>query len=170
MEHDTSKTGTAGGRRWRGWVVAGGIAILALGGIGAAAAMGGEGGMGRYMMNAGMHHGAGFAGKGFGRMLDRVDATAEQEEKIWAIIDGARAEMRPLMREFRDSRETVAELLGAATIDRAAAETLRAERVAAIDAASRRLTDAVIEAAEVLTPEQRAQLVEHFKERGSHRR
>lgn len=147
-------------------MVAGSIAVVALGGIGAAAAMGGDG-MGRFVMNAGMHHGGGFMGRGFGRMLERVDATAEQEERIWAIIDDARAELRPMMREFRDSRETVAELLGAASIDRAAAETLRAERVAAIDTASRRMTGALLDAAEVLTPEQRAKLVEHFRERGS---
>lgn len=175
MDQDRQDNGVAeteasnGGKRTR-WIVAGTVAVLALGGIGVAGAMGGGDGMGRHFMNAGFHHGGHFAGRGFGRALDAVDATAEQEERIWAIIDATRAELRPVMREFRDSRETVVELLGSGTIDRAAAETLRAERIAAIDEASKKLVAAALDAAEVLTPEQRATLVEHFKERGSHRR
>jgi protein CpxP len=61
-------------------------------------------------------------------------------------------------------------LLGAATIDREAAEKLRAERIAAADEASRKLTTALLDAAEVLTAEQRAELLEHFEDRGWHRR
>jgi Spy/CpxP family protein refolding chaperone len=55
-------------------------------------------------------------------------------------------------------------------IDREAAERLRAEKIETIDRASRRMTDALIEAAEVLTPEQRAALIEKFEERRWHRR
>lgn len=147
------------------WIVAGGVAVLALAGIGAAGAMGGAGPMGRHVMEAGFNHGGHFAGRGLSRALEAVDATAEQEERIWAIIDGARTELRPVMREFRDARTEVVELLSAPTIDRAAAETLRAERIAAIDAASKKMTAAMLDAAEVLTPEQRAELAKHFGER-----
>ena len=49
-------------------------------------------------------------------------------------------------------------------------EELRAERVPAIDEASRKMTAAILDAAEVLTPEQRKELVEHFEERGGHGR
>lgn len=156
--------------RTRGWVVAGGITVLVLGGIGVAGAMGGGDGMGRFVMKTGMNHGMGFAGRGFGRALDAVNATPEQEERIWAIIDDVRAELRPLMREFRHTREAIVEIIGAETIDPAAAETLRAERIGALDEASRRVTAALIEAAEVLTPDQRAALAEHFQERASQRR
>jgi Spy/CpxP family protein refolding chaperone len=147
------------------WLIAGGVAVLALAGIGAAGAMGGGEAMGRHVMEAGMKHGGHFAGRGLSRALDAVDATAEQEDRIWAIIDDTRAELRPMMREFRDTRESVVELLSAGTIDRTAAETLRAERVAAIDEASKKMTAAVLDAAEVLTPEQRAELAKHFSER-----
>lgn len=175
MEQDRQETGTAaatqgnGSRRTR-WIVAGGVAVLALAGIGAAGAMGGGDGMGRQFMEVGMRHGGHFAGRGLGRALDAVDATAEQEDRIWAIIDDARTELRPMMREFRDTRTAVIDLLAAGTIDRAAAETLRAERIAAMDEASKKVTAALLDAAEVLTPEQRTQLVEHFKERGGPRR
>lgn len=170
MEQDRQETGTAaatqgnGSRRTR-WIVAGGVAVLALAGIGAAGAMGGGDGMGRQFMEVGMRHGGHFAGRGLGRALDAVDATAEQEDRIWAIIDDARTELRPMMREFRDTRTAVMDLMAAPTIDRAAAEALRVGRVAAIDEASKKMTAAALEAAEVLTPEQRAKLVEHMKER-----
>ncbi|TJX07212.1 MAG: periplasmic heavy metal sensor, partial [Mesorhizobium sp.] len=87
-----------------------------------------------------------------------------------AIMDKLHDDVRPIMRGFRDTRDDVAKLLGAATIDREAAEKLRAERIAAVDEASRKLTSALLDAAEVLTAEQRAELVEHFEDRGWHRR
>lgn len=169
MEQDRQETGTANAapnnaRRRTRWIVAGGVAVLALAGIGVAGAMGGDH-MRSHMMEIGMKHGGHFAGRGFGRALDAVDATAEQEDRIWAIIDGARAELRPMMRDFRDTRTTVMELLAAPTIDRDAAETLRAERIAAIDEASKKMIAAALDAAEVLTPEQRAKLAEQMKER-----
>ncbi len=147
------------------WLIAGGVAVVALAGIGAAGAMGGGEAMGRHVMEAGMKHGGHFAGRGLSRALDAVDATAEQEDRIWAIIDDTRAELRPVMREFRDTRETVMQLMAAPTIDRAAAETLRAERIAAIDEASKKVTAAMLDAAEVLTPEQRAEIAKHLAER-----
>ncbi|EXL02667.1 Spy/CpxP family protein refolding chaperone [Aquamicrobium defluvii] len=170
MEQDRQETGSASttptnSKRRTRWIVAGGVAVLALAGIGAAGAMGGGQGMGQQFMEMGMRHGGHFAGRGFSRALDAVDATAEQEDRIWAIIDDARAELRPVMREFRDTRATVMELLAAQTIDRAAAETLRAERIATIDEASKKMVAAALDAAEVLTPEQRAKLAEQMKER-----
>lgn len=169
-ENGATATGAKGNGRVRGWVAAGVVAVIAVGGIGVAGAMGAGDGMSRYAMNAGFHYGGHFAGRGLGRVLDAVEATAEQEERIWTIIDGTRTELRPMMREFRDARGAVMELLGAETIDRAAVETMRAERIAAVDEASKALTSALVEAVEVLTPEQRANLVEHLQERGSHRR
>ncbi|MGP9822285.1 Spy/CpxP family protein refolding chaperone [Salinarimonas sp. NSM] len=99
------------------------------------------------------------------RTLEGVDASPEQVERIKAIAEEARAEIAPLMRGFRDTREDLAEILGAGTIDRAAAETLRAERLAAMDTASARGLEALLDAAEVLEPEQRAELIEEMGER-----
>lgn len=157
-----------------------GSAVVVLGGIGAVAAKSGDfgrqHGMGRHMMDASMGggHGRGHGhGFGFGegrmeRMLEGIDATPEQAEKLKAIFGSVREQVGPMMEDFRNSRSEVADILGAATIDRAAAEKLRSERVAAIDTASRTMTTALLDAAEILTPEQRAKLVEHFKERGDH--
>ncbi|RXF74157.1 Spy/CpxP family protein refolding chaperone [Hansschlegelia zhihuaiae] len=100
--------------------------------------------------------------------LDAVDATAEQEKKIWAIVDATRADLRPRFREFRDARGQFVQALSAGTVDRAAVEKLRAERVAAVDATSKKIAEAAVEAAEVLTPEQRAKLADRLKDRGGH--
>lgn len=159
-----------------------GIAIAALASAGVAGALSqdyermqrfgmgwGGGGPGMHMQ-ANFRHGMGFGGHRFERMLEEIDATPEQEEKLEAIMDKLHDDVRPIMRGFRDTRDDVAKLLGAGTIDREAAEKLRAERVAAADEASRKLTTALLDAAEVLTAEQRAELVEHFEDRGWHRR
>jgi len=117
-------------------------------------------GMGRH--GGGMH--------GIGRVMDELDVTPEQEKKLFAIFDGVRGEMRDTMIDFRSTRGEVLDILGAATIDRAAVEKLRAERVAALDAASKTMSAALVEAAEVLTPEQRAKLATIIEERGEGRR
>lgn len=153
-------------RRARKLIAAGALALLVIGAVGVTCALSGRGGPGGFA--GGRFHGPGFGERGLERVLASVDVTAEQEKRIWAIIDDARSEVRPVFREFRDTRGTVAELLGAATLDRAAFEALRAERIAALDGASRTLTQAALDAAEVLTPEQRAELVERVQERGRH--
>jgi Spy/CpxP family protein refolding chaperone len=117
----------------------------------------GERGMGRHG-GGGMH--------GIGRMMDELDATPDQEKKLFAIFDEVRGEMRDTMIDFRSTRGEVLDILGAETIDREAVEKLRAERVAAMDAASKTMAAALIEAAEVLTPEQRAKLAGFIEERG----
>jgi protein CpxP len=185
MENDDLNLANAGSgapsgtKGWARRAAIGGVAaIAAIAIIGLAAAANGESirdyGMGRFGMGGHMMHahmgGMGFGERGMAHVLDEIDATTEQEEKLWAIIDTARSEMRPVFREFRNTREAIADILGAPTIDRAAVEKLRSERVAAIDETSRKMTAALVEAAEVLTAEQRAKLVEHFKERRSHGR
>lgn len=99
--------------------------------------------------------------------LEDVDASPEQIARVQAILSEARDEILPELMEMRGTREAFAEIMGSTTIDRAAAEELRAERLAAFDALSARGLDAMLDAAEVLTPEQRAELAETM---GEHRR
>ena len=160
---------------WSRRIVIGAVAAVVLAGAGAFAATAGDFGGGRMHFGMGPHHGMemrggpaswrGGPGFGIGRILDEIDATDEQQDRLEDILDAARDEIRPLMRDFRDSHEDLAGLLAAPTLDRAAVETMRAERVAAIDEASKTLTSALLEAAEVLTPEQRKELADHFEDR-----
>jgi periplasmic protein CpxP/Spy len=128
-------------------------------------------GYGAAMHGGMMGHGSMF---GFGpeRMFDfalsSVGATSEQKLKIVTIAQSAMQELRPL----RDRRYTaslkLAILLKADTVDRAAIEKLRAEEFAAFEAGSKRAAQALSEAAEVLTPAQRQQLVERWENRRRH--
>lgn len=99
-----------------------------------------------------------------------IDATPEQTVKITALLTAVATDMKPLRSDFRAAGEKMRDLLTASTIDRAAIEQLRAERVAEIDTRSRQLVTALADVAEVLTPEQRATLEERIEEFRSMRR
>lgn len=193
FDHDKT-AGSASG--WRRPLTVGAAVVAVVAGIGLASAQGHEFGSRFSWDNAGpgMHHGAGHgmvhkAGwgwgggergemghkggggmRGIGRMMDALDVTPEQEKKLFAIFDGVRGEMRDTMIDFRSTRGEALDILGAETVDPAAVEKLRAERVAALDAASKTMTAALVEAAEVLTPEQRGKLAKLIEERGEGRR
>ncbi|MBX3572931.1 MAG: Spy/CpxP family protein refolding chaperone [Mesorhizobium sp.] len=163
IDHDANEKPN-GGRYGTAFIVGVGIAAVIAIGAGAAIAQGfgmGPGGMGGF----GGHMGMRFAEHRFEKVMDEIGASAEQQDKIFAIVDKTRAELRPMGREFRGMREEVAALLTAPTIDRAAVEALRAKRIAEVDEASKKAVAAVIEAAEVLTPEQRAKLAAEMKDR-----
>ena len=103
------------------------------------------------------------------RMLKRVDATEEQRLKVTDIAKKAAADLRGLRTRQSDLRKRGVELLAAPTVDRAAIESLRADQIRLADEASRRMSVALADTAEVLTPEQRAKLAERMKQHGGHR-
>jgi protein CpxP len=106
-----------------------------------------------------------FTGKMADRIVSAVDGTPEQRQRIGAIAQGAATDLAPLREQMRTARRRSIELLSAATIDRAAIETLRAEQVALADTASKRIARALADTAEVLTPEQRVKLAERMSRR-----
>ena len=102
-------------------------------------------------------------------MLADVNATDAQREKIAAIVEATRKEMAPLREKHREARRAVMDLLAKPTVDRAAIEAIRAQEIQSADAMSRRFVQSLADVAEVLTPEQRAQLAEKMKQRRGHR-
>ena len=116
--------------------------------------------------------GPGFGGGFFGpgriefavdRALWSVDATSEQRSKITAIIERAADDLLTLRDKHLEGRKQLGEALAAPTIDRAKIEALRTEQMKLADAASKRVADAVADAAEVLTPAQRADLARRIE-------
>lgn len=103
------------------------------------------------------------------RLVSHVGGTAQQKERLVAIATAALAELRPLRDRRRSARLQGLDLLAAPAIDRAALEQARVAQMQAADAASRRMAQALADAADVLTPEQRARAVARVKRRLEHR-
>jgi len=103
------------------------------------------------------------------RMVRSVGGTPEQRDRIVAIARTALTDLRPMRDQVRQARRQGLELLAAPTIDRPALEKLRATQMQSADALSRRMLQAMADAAEVLTPEQRAKVAERMKRRMEHR-
>jgi Spy/CpxP family protein refolding chaperone len=132
----------------------------------------GHDGDGRRAWHRGGHHGfAGLLSPGrIERMVDRVlggvDASTEQKQKVRVIAEHAADDLFALRKKHREGRKEIAQALTAETIDRAKIESLRADHVKLADETSKRITEAVTDAAEVLTPAQRAELGKRMERRG----
>lgn len=154
-------------RRWRGWKIAGiGAAIAGVLSM-AACHHGGPG----------WHHGPGAHGqmtpeeaskridKAVNWVLDDVDATAEQKSRVAAIAKDAMRELMPLRDQHRGARDKAIALLSGERIDRGALEQVRADEMRLAEQLSRRVTQALADIAEVMTPVQRRQLAEQLRKR-----
>jgi periplasmic protein CpxP/Spy len=102
-------------------------------------------------------------------MLADVDATDDQRAKIATILKGAANDLAPLRKQHADARKSAMQLLAAPTIDRTQIETIRVQQMQLADTATRRMTQATVDAAEVLNPDQRAKLIAKWQQRRGHR-
>jgi Spy/CpxP family protein refolding chaperone len=102
-------------------------------------------------------------------MLADINATEAQQQRIAEIVGATMKEMAPLREKHREARRSVMELLAKPNVDRAAIEAIRAQEMQSADAMSKRLVQSLADVADVLTPEQRAQLAEKMKQRRGHR-
>lgn len=123
-------------------------------------------------MGMGGHHGGmmqkvkgGFMEHRLTKALDSVDATDEQKQTIKAIFEKAREDVKATRGEPGQMREQMTALFDKPAIDRDAVEAMRKARVQKMDDASKIMTTAMVDAAEVLTPDQRAKLAKEFAEK-----
>ncbi len=91
-------------------------------------------------------------------VLGRIDATPEQKTRINAIVTSLVADLYPLRGEHRERRRELITELARPQVDAQALEQVRADGIALADSASKTLVNAVVEATEVLTVEQREEL------------
>jgi Spy/CpxP family protein refolding chaperone len=130
-----------------------------------------QGGPGHF----GGHGGPGFGGgPGIGmmqgrmgeRMLDSVNATAEQRAQIKQIFERNAAERQAQRESHRALREQGMKLFSQPTVDATAAEALRQQMMQQHDQASRRMMQSMLEVSRVLTPEQRKLMADRMAQRG----
>jgi Spy/CpxP family protein refolding chaperone len=171
---DTQQVGQESSRRfWRRWFwISGG----ALAGLAALASMAPRAWAFRGFAGP---QGPGFARHGFGGRgmhdpaqakqhvgfaiefaLRGVNASEDQRQQVRRIAEGAIDKLAPLAVKHRAHREAMARELAKPEIDRAAVERLRKESIAMADEASKTIAGALTDAAEVLTPEQRGELID----------
>jgi protein CpxP len=93
--------------------------------------------------------------------LRGIDASEIQQERVDKVVGGAIDDLFRLKEKHRANREALAAQLGGASIDRAALEEIRKSEMALADEASRTFVQALADAAEVLSPEQRQALIDH---------
>lgn len=150
----------------RRWLIGGAVGLAALVGLGAVQSASGHGWGGH---RGGWHRfdPAAMSGRidfGVDLILGRVQASEEQKTKVGNTIKGVLKDVPAFRKGHEDARDAFMKLLKAEKFDKVELERLRAERIKAMDEASKKVVQAFGEVADTLTPKQRQELVE-FAER-----
>jgi Spy/CpxP family protein refolding chaperone len=124
-----------------------------------------------------MHHGGDMGGgmmfggspERMGRMIDRMldglNASDAQRGQIKQIAGAAGADLKAQAQAGRALRQRAMQAFTAPTVDAAAVEQVRQQMLQQHDQMSRRMTQAMLDVARVLTPEQRAKIGERMRDR-----
>src|SRR4029077_2706023 len=94
-----------------------------------------------------------------------LDATADQQAKLATIAKAAVGDLRHLREKAQATRSQAVTLLTAPSIDRTAIERLRTEQIGLAETASKRIAQALADAADVLNPEQRRKVADWMARR-----
>ena len=178
MDKETKPAAAAVGSKPRRWVIAG-LATAAVAAVGATLSWH-DGAQAHGPM---MGHGFGFGGgpidpAAMGKRIDGmvqwmladIDATDDQRTRIATILKGAANDLAPLRTQHMQAHRTAMQVLAAPTIDRAQMESIRVQQMQLADTATRRMTQALADAAEVLNSDQRAKLIAKWQQHRGHGR
>ena len=102
------------------------------------------------------------------KALNGTDATADQKKKVSGILEQAFKDMKPLHDKRVENRKAMAEAMQAPTIDKGKIESLRQEQMKVSDASSKRFTQALTDAGDVLSAPQRQAFFKSWTERKGH--
>ena len=92
-----------------------------------------------------------------------IAATDTQKKQLDPIVKAAARDLMGLRGQMRDERRQALAVLTSDPIDRTALEAIRLQHVQRTDQMSQRVTQALADVANVLTPEQRRQLAERVE-------
>jgi len=98
------------------------------------------------------------------RAFKKIDATPEQRARIQPISDDLGATLYGFREENRALGTRFIKAFEAEKVDPAEFAKIREDALALADRASAKLNEAIVNASEVLTPEQRRKLVQRWKE------
>ena len=133
-----------------------------------------EGGMGHHDMRGHMggpgmmfHGSPEHMGRMIDHMLDGLNTSDAQRTQIKQIAAETAADLKAQAAAGRGLRQRGMQIFTAPTIDANAAEQLRQQMLQQHDQMSRRVTQAMVAVANVLTPEQRARIGERMRDRQS---
>lgn len=107
----------------------------------------------------------GHVGHAVDRLLKGLDVTDAQRAQIQQIAQAAAIDLKARHAATRGLREQGVQLFTAPVVDARAVEALRQQTLAQHDQASKRVTQALLEISQVLTPDQRKALAERIKQR-----
>ena len=137
--------------------------------------MGGMHGWGEHRGMGGAHDGMGggmmlggspeHTGRMIDQMLDGLNASDAQRSQIKQIAASAASDMKAQAEAGRALRQRALQAFTAPNVDAAAVEQVRQQMLQQHAQMSRRMTQAMLDVARVLTPEQRARLGERMRDR-----
>jgi protein CpxP len=104
-------------------------------------------------------------GRMIDHMLDGLNASDAQRSQIKQIAAAAAADLKAQGQAGRGLRQRSMQAFMAPNVDAAAVEQVRQQMLQQHDQMSRRVTQAMLDVARVLTPEQRARLGERMRDR-----
>ena len=157
----TNHPGTQRRRRWRAAILSTALVVIGAGAVFYVRAAD--------MHSGGWHHCAMMEG-GFEQhqehlqaMLTRIGASDAQKAQIEGLMKPAFDDMKSVHEAHASTFAQFHETLLAPSVDRARLEALRVEQMRALDEVSKRFVTALSDAAEVLSPDQRAALAREMQ-------
>ncbi len=97
------------------------------------------------------------------RALKKVDATEDQKARIRPIADDLANALYGFREEHRAIRARFLKAFEADKVDPGEVANIREDALALADRASKKITDSMVKASEILTPEQRRKFAERWK-------
>jgi Spy/CpxP family protein refolding chaperone len=103
------------------------------------------------------------------KALGSTDATTDQKKKVTEILQAAFKDMKGFHDQRVENRKAMEAAMQAPTIDAARIEQIRAEQMKIADASSKRFTQALVDAGNVLNASQRQAFFKAWGERHGRR-